>query len=202
MALNGSHNSGRDVVEWAREVEQRGAGEIFLTSIDRDGTGVGYDLESPAQRRRRGFDPGYRLRRGRRVPASDRRHRAGRRIGGVGGEHLPLHRQRAGQGKATHDKQRRVGADVELLVERVPAEFDERVQKGISGRRGRNPRAIRFLRLARSHLLQAVHASDHAAAHPLHARGHLQRLHAREREEGYRLVGAGGAVPADGSKKR
>lgn len=45
MALNGSHNTGRDVVAWAREVEQRGAGEIFLTSIDRDGTGIGYDLE-------------------------------------------------------------------------------------------------------------------------------------------------------------
>ena len=44
MALNGSRNSGRDVVEWAREVEQRGAGEIFLTSIDRAGTGIGYDL--------------------------------------------------------------------------------------------------------------------------------------------------------------
>jgi cyclase len=45
MALNGSHDTGRDVVTWAREVESRGAGEIFLTSIDRDGTGVGYDLD-------------------------------------------------------------------------------------------------------------------------------------------------------------
>ena len=45
MASNGSHSSGLDVIEWAREVERRGAGEIFLTSIDRDGTGVGYDLE-------------------------------------------------------------------------------------------------------------------------------------------------------------
>src|SRR5262249_38655356 len=45
MALNGSHNTGRDVIEWVREVEQRGAGEIFLTSIDRDGTGAGYDLD-------------------------------------------------------------------------------------------------------------------------------------------------------------
>lgn len=31
--------------DWAREVEQRGAGEIFLQSIDRDGTGRGYDLD-------------------------------------------------------------------------------------------------------------------------------------------------------------
>jgi len=32
-------------VEWAREVERRGAGEILLTSIDRDGTRTGFDLE-------------------------------------------------------------------------------------------------------------------------------------------------------------
>ena len=34
----GRTSSGRDVVEWAREAEQRGAGEIMLTSMDRDGT--------------------------------------------------------------------------------------------------------------------------------------------------------------------
>jgi len=34
-----------DAVEWAREVERRGAGEILLTSIDRDGSRAGYDLE-------------------------------------------------------------------------------------------------------------------------------------------------------------
>ncbi len=37
--------SGRDAVEWAREVEALGAGEILLTSMDRDGTRDGYDLE-------------------------------------------------------------------------------------------------------------------------------------------------------------
>jgi cyclase len=40
----GAHATGLDVVEWAREVEARGAGEIFLNSIDRDGMGSGYDL--------------------------------------------------------------------------------------------------------------------------------------------------------------
>jgi cyclase len=35
----------RTAVEWAREVEDRGAGEILLTSMDRDGTKAGYDLE-------------------------------------------------------------------------------------------------------------------------------------------------------------
>lgn len=34
----------RDAVAWAKEAEQRGAGEILLTSMDRDGTGDGYDL--------------------------------------------------------------------------------------------------------------------------------------------------------------
>jgi cyclase len=37
--------AGRDAVAWAREAEARGAGEILLTSMDRDGTGVGFDCE-------------------------------------------------------------------------------------------------------------------------------------------------------------
>ncbi len=37
--------TGRDVVQWAREAVERGAGEILLTSMDRDGTNDGYDLE-------------------------------------------------------------------------------------------------------------------------------------------------------------
>jgi cyclase len=37
--------TGRDVVEWAREGVERGAGEILLTSMDRDGTEDGYELE-------------------------------------------------------------------------------------------------------------------------------------------------------------
>jgi cyclase len=37
--------TGKDAVEWAREVEQRGAGEILLTSMDRDGTKDGYNIE-------------------------------------------------------------------------------------------------------------------------------------------------------------
>jgi imidazole glycerol-phosphate synthase subunit HisF len=36
--------TGRDAVEWAREGVERGAGEILLTSMDRDGTQDGYDL--------------------------------------------------------------------------------------------------------------------------------------------------------------
>jgi imidazole glycerol-phosphate synthase subunit HisF len=37
--------TGRDAIRWAAECEQRGAGEILLTSMDRDGTGEGFDLE-------------------------------------------------------------------------------------------------------------------------------------------------------------
>lgn len=37
--------TGLDAIAWAREVESRGAGEILLTSMDRDGTQNGYDLE-------------------------------------------------------------------------------------------------------------------------------------------------------------
>ncbi len=36
---------GRDAVAWAREATERGAGEVLLTSMDRDGTTDGYDLE-------------------------------------------------------------------------------------------------------------------------------------------------------------
>lgn len=40
----GTVATGRDPVEWAREVERRGAGEILLTAIERDGMMTGYDL--------------------------------------------------------------------------------------------------------------------------------------------------------------
>lgn len=44
LARSGTEASGRGAVEWAREAERRGAGEILLTSWDHDGTGDGYDL--------------------------------------------------------------------------------------------------------------------------------------------------------------
>jgi cyclase len=44
----GRKSSGLDAVEWAREAEKRGAGEILLTSMDRDGTGIGFDCELTA----------------------------------------------------------------------------------------------------------------------------------------------------------
>lgn len=44
--INGGRvSTGLDAVEWAQECERRGAGEILLTSMDKDGTKSGYDLE-------------------------------------------------------------------------------------------------------------------------------------------------------------
>jgi cyclase len=41
----GRQPAGRDAIAWAREAVDRGAGEVLLTSIDRDGTRSGYDIE-------------------------------------------------------------------------------------------------------------------------------------------------------------
>ena len=42
---NGREPTGRSVVEWAQELEQRGAGEILVTSVDQEGTQRGFDIE-------------------------------------------------------------------------------------------------------------------------------------------------------------
>ena len=47
-ARSGTTAASRDAVEWAREAQDRGAGEILLTSIDRDGTKIGFDCEMTA----------------------------------------------------------------------------------------------------------------------------------------------------------
>jgi len=44
-SLSGTFDEQKDAIEWAREVESRGAGELLITSIDRDGTMSGYDLD-------------------------------------------------------------------------------------------------------------------------------------------------------------
>ncbi len=46
MVVHGGRTeTGREAIEWAREGVERGAGEILLTSMDRDGTEDGYELE-------------------------------------------------------------------------------------------------------------------------------------------------------------
>jgi len=42
---NGREKTGKDVYDWAREAIDLGAGEILITSIDREGTGKGFDIE-------------------------------------------------------------------------------------------------------------------------------------------------------------
>jgi cyclase len=46
---SGRQPTGRDAVEWAREAAERGAGEILLTSIDRDGTRQGFECTLTAE---------------------------------------------------------------------------------------------------------------------------------------------------------
>jgi imidazole glycerol-phosphate synthase subunit HisF len=48
FARSGQSNAQRHAVEWAREATDRGAGEILLTSIDRDGTKAGFDCDMTA----------------------------------------------------------------------------------------------------------------------------------------------------------
>jgi cyclase len=45
---SGTTDAARDATEWAREAESRGAGEILLTSMDRDGTRAGFDCDLTA----------------------------------------------------------------------------------------------------------------------------------------------------------
>jgi len=48
FVAGGSTPTGKNAIHWAREAEDRGAGEILLTSMDRDGTGQGFDCELTA----------------------------------------------------------------------------------------------------------------------------------------------------------
>ena len=45
VVKSGNESTGMDIVDWAKRVEELGAGEILLTSKDADGTKAGYDLE-------------------------------------------------------------------------------------------------------------------------------------------------------------
>ncbi len=80
----GRRATGLDAVAWAERMERAGAGEILLTSMDRDGTQIGYDLELDERREPPRADPGRRVgrRRHARAPlrgARDRRRQRGPR---------------------------------------------------------------------------------------------------------------------------
>ena len=49
LSHSGTRDTGRHPAAWARELAERGAGEILLTSVDRDGTMTGYDLDLISQ---------------------------------------------------------------------------------------------------------------------------------------------------------
>ena len=42
---NGREYSGYEIVDWAKKIEELGAGEILITSVDREGSGLGFDIE-------------------------------------------------------------------------------------------------------------------------------------------------------------
>ncbi len=91
--------TGIDAIQWAREVEQRGAGEILLTSMDRDGTQGRLRDPADARDQRRGEYPGDRVGRGgraRSLPRGGGRRRRGRRAGRQPVS-LPADQHRAGE---------------------------------------------------------------------------------------------------------
>ncbi len=69
FVAGGRTATGKKALAWAREAEARGAGEILLTSMDRDGTGAGFDGELDRCYRRRSFHSSHRLRRRRQCAA-------------------------------------------------------------------------------------------------------------------------------------
>ena len=96
--------TGIDAVAWAEEVVRRGAGEILLTSMDRDGTKDGFDLELTRRGERRRRRARHRQRRGghARPPGGGDPGGEGRR--GAGGQHLPLRRAHHRRGEGHHGR--------------------------------------------------------------------------------------------------
>ena len=84
--------TGLDAIGWAARVAKAGAGELLVTSMDRDGTRAGYDLGAHARHRRSRRRAGDRLGRRGHARAPARRARRGARRRGAGGVDLPLRR--------------------------------------------------------------------------------------------------------------
>ena len=89
FSRSGTRDTGKHPVSWAKELQDMGAGEILITSISRDGTMRGYDLELIAAVAQRAGD--CQRRRGQlRAFAASCARRRGRSSGG--GQHVPLYR--------------------------------------------------------------------------------------------------------------
>ena len=108
----GRRNTGLDAVEWARRMVELGAGEILLTSMDRDGTRSGFDLELTRAVADAVERAGDRFRRRRLARASGRRHPHRRRRRGARGQHLPLRRIHGRRGQGAAGPRRHRGAAV------------------------------------------------------------------------------------------
>ena len=104
--------TGLDAVEWAREVAARGAGEILLTSMDRDGARTGFDLALTRAVVDAVDVPVIASGGVGSLAASRRRHREGRRRRGARRDDLPLRRVHdrpgeGGDGRGRHRSARR-----------------------------------------------------------------------------------------------
>ena len=111
----GRKPTGRRVVEWAREAEARGAGEILLTSMDADGTRAGFDCELTAAVEPGGQDSGYRVRRcgnGRTLRGCFRRGKGRCR---AGRQHLSLRRFQRTLAERRTGQSRRSG-EIAMLI--------------------------------------------------------------------------------------
>ncbi len=96
----GRKGTGLDAIEWARRMAESGAGEILLTSMDRDGTEVRLRSRADARGVGRSAGPGRGLGRRRHARSSGRRRHQGSRVGSARRVDLPLRRvhHRAGEG--------------------------------------------------------------------------------------------------------
>ena len=109
FVAGGRTATGRDAVAWAREGTERGAGEILLTSMDRDGTNDGYDLALTSAVAARGARAGHRLRRRRHARPPLRGAARGRRRGAVRVD-LPLRPAHGGRGQGAPGRRRHRGS--------------------------------------------------------------------------------------------
>ena len=106
----GRNSTGIDAIEFAQEVVSLGAGEILLTSMDRDGTRQGFDMPLTQADRRQRPRTGDRLRRRRQSRSSGRRHPRRPRHRGAGGLDLPLRRIYHPPGQGAHGARRAADA--------------------------------------------------------------------------------------------
>ncbi len=100
--------TGRDAVAWAREAAERGAGEILLTSMDRDGTNAGYDLKLTEAVAEQVGVPVIASGGAGELDAPRRRGPGGRRRGAVRLD-LPLRPPHGGRGQGAHGRRRDPG---------------------------------------------------------------------------------------------